>query len=92
MTAEEILEKHCGKINVPFDNYAIEYHTAIIDAMESYAQQQCQKRDELIKVWELSYDFILKYIDYEKMSHNGSLAVWHNEYLQKISDLKSEIQ
>lgn len=38
-SAEEILEKYCGKINVPFDNYACEYHTSIIKAMHEYAAQ-----------------------------------------------------
>ena len=50
-----------------------------------------KKQTELIKKWEECFDFILKYVDYEKMSKEDLLKVWHLEYLQKITDIMTEI-
>jgi len=47
------------------------------------------KQAELIKKWEDQHSFIVHYIDYENMK--DKLKVWHLEYLQKISDLKTEV-
>lgn len=47
--------------------------------------------EELIELWDKTYDFILPYLDYGKMIQLDSLAKWHSEYLQVISNLKSKI-
>ncbi len=51
-TKEEILEKY-------YSNYKkrIFYNENVLKAMEEYASQQCQKRDEIIKVQD---DYIKK--------------------------------
>jgi len=81
---EEILLKY----DIPKSDWQFEI---ISKAMEEYAFNQCKKRDELIQRWESAFDFILKYIDYEKMSHEDTLKIWHLDHLQKITDLKTEI-
>ena len=88
MTKEEILDK----LDLDFPSeYEREYYTnQILQAMEQYRNEGL--REELIKTWESAFDFILKYIDYEKMTHDKTLAVWHLEHLQKITDLMVKME
>ena len=85
----EILTKYAIKHAVAFSGVE---SNAIVEAMEDYALQQTAKYKKLVEAWEKSYDFILKYIDYEKMSHEDVLKIWHLDHLQKITDLKEELQ
>ena len=63
----------------------------ILSVMQEYAAEQCKAYKEIVDQWELTYDFILKYIDFEKMSHDDNVKIWHLEHLQKITELKQLI-
>jgi hypothetical protein len=90
-TPEEILQKWEAESSDRLLDQVDYYERVIIPSMEEYTSNQCKKRDELIQRWEFAFDFILKYIDYEKMSHEDTLKIWHLDHLQKITDLKTEI-
>jgi hypothetical protein len=87
-TAEEILSKH------------IEWFTSwdiIIEAMEEYAQQQCQKRDELIKAQDEYIKLLVEELDevVVLMSVHGWKSHRYEQGKQsrdKIEQLKKETQ
>jgi len=79
-TAEEILERHCGKINVPFDKYACEYHVAIIDAMQEFAAQSSATDKAIIEKMEMLI------VCYKNVAH-GHLA-----YNSDIKRIEAELQ
>jgi hypothetical protein len=85
MKAEELLNEITDDIGITMSTLS---KTVAVEAMEEYAQQQCKKRDELIKAMD-EYIHLLICSSYPE---NNVTTQDFKDSESKIEQLKSEIQ
>ena len=88
--AEEYLLSVLGE-KTPPKHRMIQSFEDLAELMEEYAQQQCQKRDELIKVQDEYITYLMKLVRTNNMIWDISLGA-RQDYEKEIEQLKKEIQ